>query len=100
MVKHIVFFKLTDFRDQDEKENQMEKMEKIYSVLPEQLPYIIDFRTGRNITSAGHAWDFAIDSVFSSAADLQNYQVSPEHLDAIQKASVIAKEKAMVDYEF
>lgn len=100
MVKHIVLFKLTSYTNPEEKENQMDQLEKIYSVLPVKLPFIIDFRTGRNITSAGHAWDFVIDSVFNSASDLQNYQLSPEHLEAIKKASVIEKEKALLDYEF
>jgi hypothetical protein len=50
------------------------------------------------ITYASHSWDSAIDSVFDTEEDLLIYQRSPEHLDAIKKASVIAKEKAMVDY--
>jgi hypothetical protein len=100
MVKHIVLFKLTSFRNTEEKESQLEQMEKIFSVLPEQLPFIIDFRTGKNITNAGHAWDFVIDSVFNSASDLNIYQESPEHLEAVKKASGIKKGKAVVDYEF
>ncbi len=75
-------------------------MNKIFSVLPDQLPFIIDFRTGKNISNAGHAWDFVIDSVFSCADDLNLYQNSPEHLLAVKEASVILKEKAVVDYEF
>jgi hypothetical protein len=100
MVKHIVLFKLTTFKNSEEKEKQLEQLDKIFSVLPEQLPFITDFRTGKNITKVGHAWDFVIDSVFSSVDDLNLYQDSPEHLIAIKKASVILKEKAVVDYEF
>jgi hypothetical protein len=100
MVKHIVLFKLTSLVSPEEKKRQLEQMEKIFSVLPEQLPFIIDFRTGKNITKAGHAWDFVIDSVFSSANDLNTYMESPEHLEAVKRAAVIKKEKALVDYEF
>jgi len=100
MVKHIVLFKLTSFINSEEKERQLEQMDKIFSVLPEQLPFIIDFRTGKNITNVGHAWDFVIDSVFGSVNDLNLYQDSPEHLIAIKKASGILKEKAVVDYEY
>lgn len=75
-------------------------MEKIFSALPVELKYIIEFRTGHNFTEAPHAWDFAIDSVFRNREDLQSYQISKEHQDAIQKASHISKNKAVVDYEF
>jgi hypothetical protein len=99
MVKHIVLFKLTSFNSNKEKELQLKQMDEIFSALPEQLKYIIEFRTGCNFTKAPHAWDFAIDSVFRNREDLQSYQISPEHQNAIQKASHILKNKAVVDYE-
>jgi hypothetical protein len=98
MVKHIVLFKLTAFHNPEEKERQLSEMKKVFSVLPEQLPFIIEFRTAKNIAKAGHAWDFVIDSLFDSESDLKVYQESPEHLEAIRKAAWIQKEKAVVDY--
>lgn len=100
MVKHIVFFKLTSAGNNDDKEIQLKQMEEIFSPLPLQLNYIAEFRTGKNFTMADHAWDFAIDSVFISREDLQKYQVSKEHQDAIRKASHIRKNKAVIDYEY
>ena len=44
--------------------------------------------------------DFAIDSVFSNKEDLQKYQESEEHKEAIKKGSEIEKIKAVIDYEF
>lgn len=100
MVKHIVFFKLTSFSNKIEKESQLKEMEEIFSILPGQLSFITEFRTGRNFTEADHAWDFTIDSVFEDKDDLLKYQVSNEHQEAIRKASHIEKIKAVVDYEF
>jgi hypothetical protein len=100
MVKHIVLFKLTSFTGEEDKRSQLTKIEEIFSVLPEQLDYITEFRTGINFTVAGHAWDFAIDSVFPGKEELNRYQVSDEHQEAIKKASSIEKIKAVVDYEF
>jgi hypothetical protein len=100
MVKHIVLFKLTTFSDEEDKMFQLKKMKEIYSVLPEQLDYITEFRTGINFTVAGHSWDFVIDSIFPGREELERYQVSAEHQEAIRKASSIGKTKAMVDYEF
>jgi hypothetical protein len=100
MVKHIVLFKLTPFGNKEEKETQLEMMQNIFSVLPGKLPYIVEYRTGRNICPAGHAWDFVIDSLFENEEDLNAYQVSDEHQEAVKLASTIGKEKAVVDYNF
>jgi hypothetical protein len=100
MVKHIVLFKLTSFSGEEDKRAQLEKLKQIFSVLPEQLDFITELRTGINFTTAGHAWDFAIDSVFPGRDELNRYQVSDEHLEAVRKASSIGKIKAVVDYEF
>ena len=100
MVKHIVFFRLTSCRSEAEKEQQLGRMKEIFSVLPSKLPYIVNYTTARNISSEGHAWDFIIDSLFSSDDDLKRYIISPEHTEAVKAASAIGKEKAVIDYEF
>jgi hypothetical protein len=100
MIKHIVFFKLTDATTPEEKLGQLKKMEKIFSPLGSKFPFIIEYRTGINFNEASHAWDFVLDSIFRNTEDLQKYMVSPEHVEAVGKASVIEKIKAVVDYEF
>jgi hypothetical protein len=100
MIKHIVFFKLSTATLPESRKLQLEKMKEIFSPLGEKLPYIVEFRTGINFTKAAHAWDFVIDSVFKNEDDLQRYQVSEEHQEAIRKGSEIEKSKAVIDYEF
>jgi hypothetical protein len=100
MVKHIVFFKLTSVLNNDDKGIQLNQMKEAFSILPLQLKYISDFRTGYNFTIADHAWDFVIDSSFANRDDLQKYQDSMEHQEAIQRAAHIRKTKAVIDYEY
>jgi hypothetical protein len=100
MIKHIVFFKLSDASTSEKKQEQLKKMEQIFSSLGSKFPFIIEYRIGINFNEASHAWDFAIDSIFRNTDDLQKYMVSPEHLEAVSKASVIEKIKAVIDYEF
>jgi len=100
MVKHIVFFKLSDARSSENKRAQLEKMEQLFSPLGRKFPFIIEYRTGMNFNVTAHAWDFAIDSVFSNKEDLQKYQESEEHKEVIKKGSEIEKIKAVIDYEF
>lgn len=100
MIKHIVFFKLSPSTLPDAKITRLKRMEEIFSPLAEKLPYIIEFRTGININDESYAWDFVIDSVFRNKEDLQRYQRSEEHLNAIKEGSGIEKSKAVIDYEF
>jgi sugar/nucleoside kinase (ribokinase family) len=100
MVKHIVFFKLSNSLIPENKQAQLKKMEQIFSPLGSKFPFIIGYRTGINFNEDSHAWDFAIDSVFLNKEDLQIYQESEEHKKAIGKGSEIEKIKAVIDYEF
>ena len=99
MIKHIVLFRITDQGDADHKRAMAKVLDDIFSPLAE-LESVYDFRTGINFNETGSAWDFAIDSIFENREKLEAYQVSREHQDAIRKASVVKKEKAVVDYEF
>jgi hypothetical protein len=100
MIKHIVFFKLSDSLSSEKKHVELKKMEQIFSPLGGKFPFIIEYRTGINFNDASHAWDFAIDSIFRNKEDLQTYMVSNEHLEAVRIASEIEKTKAVIDYEF
>jgi hypothetical protein len=100
MIKHIVFFKLSSLLTPVEKKEQLKKMEEIFSPLGHKLNYIVEYKTGINFNKADFAWDFVIDSVFRNKEDLQKYQVSDEHQEAVIKGSTIEKTKAIIDYEF
>ncbi len=100
MIKHIVFFKLSDFKSPDDKIRQLKKLDQIFSPLRDNFPFIIEYKTGINFNTAPHSWDFAIDSIFRNNEDLQIYMNSEEHQEAIKKGSEIEKTKAVIDYEF
>lgn len=100
MIKHIVFFKLSDSVSSESKATQLKKLDQIFSSLKDKCPYIVEYNTGINFSEAQHAWDFTIDSVFKNKEDLRKYQDSDEHQEAIKRASEIEKTKAVIDYEF
>jgi hypothetical protein len=100
MVKHIVFFKLSKSLEPENRQLQLKKLEEIFAPLGRILPYIIEYRTGINFNVAAHSWDFLIDSIFRNKEDLQRYQDSEEHKEAIKRGLEIDKTKAVIDYEF
>ncbi len=100
MVKHIVIFKLTPPVTPEEREKAVNRLKECFGPLGNRLSYIIEYRTGVNITDADHAGDFVIDATFASMDDVRRYQASEAHRKAVTAASTIRKAKLVVDYNF
>jgi hypothetical protein len=100
MVKHIVIFKLAQPVTPEERAQSVRKLKELFGPLGNRLNYIIEYRTGINVTDEDHAGDFVIDATFASLEDLKRYQGSAAHREAVSAASSIKKAKLVVDYNF
>ncbi len=98
MIKHIVLFRVNDSDNRDNGP-AAETLAGIFSPL-EKLEWVKSYRLGINISSSENAWDVVIDSEFESLENLEAYSTSAEHKKAIADASVIKKEKCVIDYQF
>jgi hypothetical protein len=98
MIKHVVIFKLTPSYTPEEKQRSVMKLKEIFGPVGNKLDYAIEYRTGINILDDDHAGDFIIDSTFTSPEDLQRYQTSDLHQEAVAQAAMIRKAKVVVDY--
>jgi hypothetical protein len=99
MIKHIVMFRLKGQDDPQKKHEIVNELISIFSPL-KNLEYVREYKTGSNFSKSVNGWDFVIDSVFDNRENLESYQLSAEHITAIDKASRYDKEKAVVDYEY
>ncbi|HHU99808.1 MAG TPA: Dabb family protein [Bacteroidales bacterium] len=100
MVKHIVIFKLAQPVTPEKRNQSVMKLKEIFGPLGNRLKYIVEYRTGVNISDVDHAGDFVIDATFASLDDLRRYQSSELHREAVAAASIIKKAKLVVDYTF
>lgn len=100
MIKHLVFFKLTEPIPPEKRKFQLNQLKEIFSPFGIRFPFIVEYKTGINFNETSNAWDFAIDATFRNKEDLQKYQLSEEHKEAIRIGSGINKTKAVIDYEF
>jgi hypothetical protein len=100
MVKHIVIFKLAQPVTPEEREQSVRKLKEVFGPLGNRLKYIIEYRTGINVTDTDHAGDFVIDATFASMEDVRRYQNSESHREAVAAAASIKKAKLVVDYTF
>lgn len=46
-----------------------------------ELPYVRDYRYGRNVAGRARGYDWAVVATFDTSADHDRYQVSPVHQD-------------------
>lgn len=100
MIRHIIMFKFTNTKNEQEKQLYAERMKNTFEPLKSKIDTIKSYETGINIKKTEFSYDFVIASSFDNWSDLESYITHPEHQSAIKACSDIEKNKAVVDYEF
>jgi hypothetical protein len=98
MIRHIVTWKLTA-ADETGKAAAFDELAVAFGALPNVIPAIKTLHLGRDVDETPSNWDVALVVDFASTADLETYQVHPEH----EKAKAIVRahtgERAAIDFE-
>ena len=100
MIKHIIMFKFTNVKDDQDKLQKAQKMKDAFGPMKSKIDVVQSYEIGINSKSTGFSFDIVITSTFKNWEDLEKYIQHPEHQKAIKMCSDIQKEKAVVDYEF
>jgi antibiotic biosynthesis monooxygenase (ABM) superfamily enzyme len=95
MIKHIVAFKLKDTNKEDNLQSLKSKLER----LPEVIPGVMNFETGKNISNRSSAYDLVLISEFASLNDLDMYRNHPEHIKVLDIIQQVVDNTVVVDYE-
>ncbi|MDD3079629.1 MAG: Dabb family protein [Paludibacter sp.] len=101
MVKHIVFFGLADEAEGKTKAENALYIKTALENLKNLIPQIKMIEVGINLPDAPTGnHDIALVSEFASMADLDIYQVHPEHKKVAAYIGKVKTSRAAVDYEF
>lgn len=100
MIKHIVFFRLKEGENPEEKDIRLNELKTMIEALHDKIDVIVSIETGINISGRDVAYDLALVSEFRSAKDLAIYNSHPEHQKVVDFLKNIKKDVAVVDYEF
>ncbi len=95
MIKHIVAFKLKNTNKEDNIQDLKSKLDR----LPEVIPGVLTFETGKNISDRSSAYDLVLISEFGSQNDLDMYRNHPEHLKVLDIIQQVVDDTVVVDYE-
>jgi len=101
MIKHIVFFKLAENAEGRTKAENAIYIKNELEALKNLIPEIRLIEVGINSSEAPEGnFDIALNSEFDTMADLDTYQVHPEHKRVAAYIGKVRTDRACVDYEF
>jgi predicted metal-dependent HD superfamily phosphohydrolase len=98
MIRHVVTWKLKA-EDAEGKSAAFTEMAEALGALPALLPVIKTFHLGADLGDTDGNWDATLIVDFANAADLEAYQVHPEHKKAAAVTRLHAADRATVDFE-
>jgi len=94
MIKHIVFFKLS----QEGLKKQDLIVEKLNN-LKEEIPFVRELEVGINFADEQRAFDIALTVVVDSKEALNEYAIHPQHVEFVNLVKSLDTQTKVVDYE-
>lgn len=96
MVKHIVMWTLKS----ENKEENAKKMKADLEALKNKIDFLRFIQVGINFNDTDSAYDIVLVTEFDSRAELDAYQVHPEHKAVGVFVRSVVEKRAVVDYEY
>lgn len=99
MIRHIVMFKLKDFKDESEKKIAAHEVIKRLDELPLKIDVIRKYEAGIDIRKLAWSYDIVLIMDFDTMEDLETYTIHPVHQEFITFNKDYSVEKVCIDYE-
>lgn len=99
MIRHIVIWKLVA-QDEDGKSQAFDRLAVAFGGLPHVIPEIKALHLGRDVDETTGNWDVALVLDIATTADLEIYQVHPDHEKAKGLVRELTTERSAIDFEF
>lgn len=99
MVRHIVMFKLKEFKTPEEKQSKMTEIKEKLEALKSKIDVLKMIRVDFNC-NPDETWDLILTTELASLDDVRTYANHPEHV-AVAKNIIgpVKADRACVDYE-
>ena len=80
MIRHVAVFRFKDSAT----EAVIDEIDATLATLPDIVPEIVSFSSGRNAHVTDGAWDYAVVADFATADDYTTYATNPQHVDMVK----------------
>lgn len=99
MIKHIVMWKLKEFAEGKEKQENAKIIKTGLENLQDKINELKFIEVGININNSSQAYDIVLYSQFDNMEDLNIYQNHPGHIKVGEFVKKVVNERVVVDYE-
>lgn len=93
MITHIVLFKLKDSSPE-----KVEEARQMLAGLWGKVPQLRSLEVGIDVLRSQRSYDLSLVANFETLADLEAYQVHPEHKVVVDYMNRVRESAAVVDY--
>lgn len=93
MLRHIVFFKLTDPTPE-----VLQETKRVLMDMKGKIPELLDIEVGIDVIRSDRSYDVALTTTFESLEAMNAYQVHPIHVAVGQYISTVRQSAVAVDY--
>ena len=80
MIRHIALFRFKEGTTPD----TIDHIDAALATLPDIMPEVIAFTTGRDAGITDGSWDYAVVSDLASVEDYRTYASHPDHVDIVK----------------
>ncbi|MGE5379466.1 MAG: Dabb family protein [Methylocystaceae bacterium] len=94
MLTHVVLFKLRD-KSPEILNTAVAKLQSLQG----KIPQLVSLSIGADVIHTERSYDLALVAVFASQADMQAYQIHPEHVKVSEYMTSIRESVIAVDFE-
>jgi len=99
MVKHIVMWTLKESAAGAGKTANARKMKELLEALTGKISFLRELSVGIDVFAATPPCDVILYSSFDTRADLDAYQIHPEHLKVVEFVKQVVAARSVLDYE-
>lgn len=99
MIRHIVMFKLKDFKSESEKLAASKEVIKRLDELPEKISLIRKYEAGIDVRKLAWSFDIVLNMDFDTMADLDAYTIHPAHKAFIEFNKDYSVDKVSIDFQ-
>ena len=98
MLRHIVMFRMKEFAEGADGQQNMEMLKAKLEGLEDMIEEIKFFEVGINISNGSVGCDLVLCSEFEGVDDLHRYQAHPDHLKVADFVGKVCKDRLVADY--
>ncbi len=80
MIRHVAVFRFND----DMTADAIDHIDEVLATLPDIVPEILAFRSGRDIGLTDGAWDYGVVADFAPPDDYTTYTTNPDHVHMVK----------------